>query len=82
MYFELCILIVNLNFDVSFVLALGDTGIMGGTVSHEYHFFSEIGEDKVNLCSTCNYAVNKTISDSECPQCKKPLTENDAVEVR
>ena len=62
-------------------LAIGDSGVMGGSISHEYHYFSPVGEDKVYLCNTCNYAINKNIAESECPQCKASLTENDAVEV-
>ncbi len=35
-----------------------DTGIMGGSVAHEYMAPSSAGEDRVARCSTCDYAAN------------------------
>ena len=35
-----------------------DTGIMGGSASHEFMVASEAGEDTLILCPTCKYAAN------------------------
>jgi prolyl-tRNA synthetase len=38
--------------------ARGDTGAMGGSVSHEWHMFSEEGEDEVRSCPKCRQLHN------------------------
>lgn len=35
-----------------------DTGIMGGSVSHEFMVLTEAGEDTLVLCPRCKYAAN------------------------
>lgn len=46
------------------------SGMMGGTLSHEYHFITEAGEDRLYICESCSYVVNKDIFSGQCPQCK------------
>ncbi|XP_047114686.1 probable proline--tRNA ligase, mitochondrial isoform X1 [Schistocerca piceifrons] len=46
------------------------SGIMGGTLSHEYHFISEAGEDRLYICESCNYVVSEDIFSGDCPECK------------
>ncbi|XP_041476058.1 probable proline--tRNA ligase, mitochondrial [Lytechinus variegatus] len=41
------------------VQAVGATGAIGGSSSHEFHLLSDIGEDQVYHCSRCGYAVNQ-----------------------
>lgn len=36
-----------------------DTGVMGGTVSHEFMAPAESGEDRVMRCAGCGYAANR-----------------------
>ena len=36
----------------------GDTGIMGGAVSHEFMALSDMGEDVLIICPQCGYAAN------------------------
>ncbi len=36
----------------------GDSGMMGGDVSHEYMAFAEAGEDEIVYCRECGYAAN------------------------
>ncbi|TPX33303.1 proline---tRNA ligase [Synchytrium microbalum] len=43
---------------VPFTTAEADTGNIGGTRSHEYHYASEAGEDTVLACGSCGYAAN------------------------
>lgn len=62
---------------VPFVKVKGDTGIIGGSISHEFHFPSTVGEDQIIHCSSCNYATNKELCGSieNCPECKKSTIE-------
>lgn len=36
----------------------GDSGMMGGAVSHEYMAYAEAGEDEIVFCRGCGYASN------------------------
>lgn len=58
---------------VRFVKAAASSGSMGGSLSHEYHYLSPVGEDTVYLCRHCNHAANKEISSEEgrCPKCER-----------
>jgi prolyl-tRNA synthetase len=53
-------------------IAVGsDTGMMGGTLAHEYMILTSIGEDTLMLCDSCGYAANRQIA---CFQ-KPPVTD-------
>lgn len=52
-----------------FVVAQADSGVMGGNLSHEYHYLSPDGEDTVHVCGSCGYAVNDEAVD---PHARKP----------
>ncbi|XP_031633823.1 probable proline--tRNA ligase, mitochondrial [Contarinia nasturtii] len=54
-----------------------DAQQMGGNLSHEYHYLTPIGEQKLQECSVCNEtSVNSTeTGDSECPKCKSNRVE-------
>jgi hypothetical protein len=64
---------------------------MGGSVSHEYHYLSEIGEDTVLICESCGFAANQEVVDTEhtngesrhvCPRCaRNQLSSHRAIEV-
>ena len=44
-------------------IAVGsDTGMMGGTLAHEYMVLTPIGEDTLMLCAGCGYAANRQIA--------------------
>ena len=40
------------------VTVASDSGMMGGSVSHEYMLLNEIGEDSIVLCENCDYSAN------------------------
>eukprot|EP00039_Didymoeca_costata_P031362 m.34348 g.34348 ORF g.34348 m.34348 type:complete len:465 (-) comp8712_c0_seq2:920-2314(-) len=42
-----------------------DTGLIGGTLSHEYQILSPIGEDTLNFCERCNYCANVELENKE-----------------
>jgi prolyl-tRNA synthetase len=43
---------------LSFMMVEGDSGMMGGAVSHEYMAFADAGEDEIVFCRACGYASN------------------------
>ncbi|XP_068142741.1 probable proline--tRNA ligase, mitochondrial [Drosophila tropicalis] len=59
--------------EVPFVKVNAETGIMGGSLSHEYHFISSVGEDTLVKCESCGYAGNAEVlhQSSNCPSCQK-----------
>ena len=50
-----------------------DTGQMGGKSAHEFMVMSEVGEDTITYCDTCDYAANVEYSNlsvgDSCPNC-------------
>ncbi|XP_012142370.1 prolyl-tRNA synthetase 2-like protein, mitochondrial [Megachile rotundata] len=67
---------------VTFIKAVGDTGIIGGLMSHEYHYKGSIGEDTVFICPSCQYTINKTIcNDTHCPNCKNEFLKEQVAEI-
>lgn len=52
------------------LLVLGTAGNIGGTLSHEYQFKAQIGEDTVVSCFKCDFAANSELYTSlSCPNC-------------
>lgn len=45
---------------------LGSSGNIGGSLSHEFHFLANVGEDKLKICSNCNLAINTELYDEQC----------------
>jgi prolyl-tRNA synthetase len=43
---------------IKFYVVQSDTGMMGGSMAHEYMAPSPAGEDDVALCDSCGYAAN------------------------
>ncbi|XP_067677971.1 probable proline--tRNA ligase, mitochondrial [Haliotis asinina] len=43
---------------VKYVKAAGDTGNIGGTMSHEFHLPAEVGEDTLLVCDRCGFSSN------------------------
>ncbi len=41
-----------------FISVKGDSGMMGGKVSHEFMFITPIGEDSLAICKECGYGAN------------------------
>ena len=39
-----------------------DTGMMGGTMAHEYMYLTPIGEDTLLLCDGCGYQANRQMA--------------------
>jgi prolyl-tRNA synthetase len=47
-------------------IAVGsDTGMMGGSMAHEFMVLTPIGEDTLILCDHCGYAANRQVAEFE-----------------
>lgn len=57
----------------NFIAVAGDSGMMGGKVSHEFMLLTDIGEDSLVICPTCGYKANQEVA-----ICKN--TENKTIE--
>lgn len=56
-----------------------DSGMMGGSVSHEFMLLTPIGEDSIAICKDCGYTANveaaKSIIENVRDEVSQPLTE-------
>ena len=55
-----------------------DSGMFGGSVSHEYMLLTDAGEDSIVLCDECGYSANMeaaetTVDNSAYGSCDEPL---------
>jgi prolyl-tRNA synthetase len=41
---------------------LSDTGMMGGSMAHEFMYLTPIGEDTLLLCDSCGFAANREVA--------------------
>lgn len=39
-----------------------DTGMMGGSMAHEFMYLSDIGEDSLLICNQCGYKANRQVA--------------------
>ena len=58
------------------VAVASDTGMMGGTMAHEFMALSPVGEDTLLLCDACGYKANRQIALFRKPQpaAEEPVT--------
>ena len=47
-----------------------DTGMMGGSVAHEFMLVTPVGEDTLILCPKCHYSANNEVAVSKLPPVK------------
>lgn len=59
------------------VTVKSDSGMMGGSISHEYMLLTPVGEDSIAICSECDYRANmeaaESIVENVCEGEDKPL---------
>ncbi len=60
---------------IDVVAVQSDTGMMGGTMAHEFMALTPIGEDTLLLCDDCGYKANRQIATFR----KTPATEGAAL---
>lgn len=46
------------------IIVASDSGMMGGSISHEYMLLTPIGEDSLAICSNCNFKANVEAAES------------------
>lgn len=89
-YYQVCYEAYNRIFErvgvPEVITVASDSGMMGGSISHEYMLLTPVGEDSIVICESCDYranmeaAENKIINESaedaadlvyvETPHCK------------
>ncbi|PYH44444.1 putative proline--tRNA ligase AIM10 [Aspergillus saccharolyticus JOP 1030-1] len=50
---------------IPYLVAAADSGNMGGSLSHEFHFPSAKGEDTVISCTSCDSVYNEELADGK-----------------
>lgn len=58
------------------VTVASDSGMMGGSISHEYMLLTDVGEDSIVLCGECDYRAN--MEAAECVWSAEQVGENGA----
>lgn len=68
---------------VPFQKVMGSVGAMGGSLSHEYHYKADIGEDRLMLCSNCGLHANiDLVGLDKCSNCNSTnVTISNGIEV-
>ena len=56
-----------------FIDIKSDSGMMGGSVAHEFMLLTEVGEDSIVLCNDCDYRANMEVA-----ECKLETPKADA----
>ncbi len=46
----------------NFIAVLSDSGMMGGSISHEFMLLTDVGEDTLVLCPECGYKSNMEVA--------------------
>ena len=46
------------------ITVASDSGMMGGSISHEYMLLTPIGEDSIAICDSCDYRANMEAAES------------------
>ena len=68
-YYDVCFKAYNRVFQragVPEVIAVkSDSGMMGGSVSHEYMLLADAGEDSIVLCEECGYRANMEAAETQ-----------------
>ncbi|MCD7824473.1 MAG: proline--tRNA ligase [Clostridiaceae bacterium] len=47
------------------VTVASDSGMMGGSISHEYMLLTPVGEDSIVLCESCDYRANMEAAENK-----------------
>ena len=49
----------------NFIAVKSDTGMMGGSIAHEYMLLTDVGEDTLIICSECDYKANMEVAECQ-----------------
>lgn len=56
------------------VAVKSDTGMMGGSIAHEYMLLTDIGEDTICICDHCGYKANMEVAISDRPTVREEVS--------
>jgi prolyl-tRNA synthetase len=59
-----------------FVAVKSDSGMMGGSIAHEYMLLTPAGEDTIVLCGSCDYKANIEVAETKRPQPEKTQSQS------
>src|SRR5262249_22192780 len=45
-----------------------DVGMMGGSLAHEFHYLTDVGEDTLLFCAACGFAANMEVAQFRKPE--------------
>ncbi len=66
-------------------VVFSDPGQIGGDVAHEFMVMSEVGEDTISYCNSCDYGSNTELSNLQvgdvCPDCGGSISIAKGIEV-
>ena len=65
---------------INYKIVTSDTGAMGGSLSEEYQAITDIGEDVIVLCDSCEYAANLEVAKCNLKTDEELLLEKEIVE--
>ena len=65
------------------VIVKGDSGMMGGKISHEFMLECENGEDRLKICTSCGYGENAELGSEACAEdgCGGDFRETRGIEI-
>ena len=66
--------------DIDYKIVRADTGAMGGSLSEEFQAVTDIGEDILVLCDSCDYASNMEVSSFKIEDSNEEELEKELVE--
>lgn len=49
----------------NFIDIKSDSGMMGGSIAHEFMLLTEVGEDSIVLCNDCDYRANMEVAEGK-----------------
>lgn len=66
-----------------FMRVVANSGEMGGSFSHEYHYQLPVGEDHIYTCQQCAHSFNgETLEDgAQCPTCSATMEKVQGIEI-
>ena len=67
---------------LNYIAVEADSGMMGGAGSHEFMVVSEIGEDKIVVCSECGYAASIEVAAAGAVESKEKKKSEKAEEIK
>jgi len=56
--------------DLPIHMALASSGAIGGSLSHEFHLATPVGQDQIMHCTNCARAFNTELRHKICPHCQ------------